>query len=183
MKLFESIFGVKKRVVRRRVYIRPPKLNFVSGETHYYKGRPYLLNVIQRQGVPRVELDTEGRMHLYVREGSSREQREKVLDEWYRKHLKAQIPLLVSKWESLIGVKINEHNVKKMSTRWGTCNIKARRIWLSLELAKKPEHCLEYVVVHEMVHLLEKRHDARFKSHMDRFMPEWRSFRKELSSR
>ena len=184
LSIFDILLGrVKKKVVRRRVYYRPQKSKFVSGETHYYNGVPYLLNVIYRQGFPKVELRSDGYMDLYVREGSTIDQREKTMTEWYRKKLKAKLPSMVAKWEGIIGVKINEHNVKQMRTRWGTCNVKARRIWLSLELAKKPEHCLEYVVVHELAHLLERKHDARFKSNMDSFMPQWRSIKKELNQR
>ena len=181
--IFEILLGrvqKKRMVVRRRVYQRPIKLKFVSGETHYYKGTSYLLNVIYRNGFPKIVVQGDGHIDLYVREGSTTEQREKVMTEWYRKQLKQELPSLIAKWEEVIGVKIKEYNVKQMKTRWGTCNVSARRIWINLELAKKPEHCLEYLVVHEMVHLLERKHNAHFKSQMDKFIPQWRTYRKEL---
>jgi len=87
---------------------------------------------------------------------------------------------LIEKWQPIMGVTVQAWGVKQMKTRWGTCNIRARRIWLNLELAKQPPHCLEYIVVHEMVHLLERLHNARFKAFMDQFMPPWRSYKEEL---
>ena len=116
-----------------------------------------------------------------MRPGTSREEREAVLQRWYRRRLREQIPPLIAKWEPEIGVTVTEWGIKKMKTRWGTCNINARRIWLNLELAKKPVACLEYILVHEMVHLLERHHNERFKQLMDRLMPQWRLHREELN--
>lgn len=101
--------------------------------------------------------------------------------QWYRQQLKVILPDLIAKWEPVIGVQISSFGVKKMRTKWGSCNISARRIWLNVELAKKPQHCLEYIVVHEMVHLLEKHHNARFIGFMDQFLPQWRTYRDELN--
>lgn len=103
------------------------------------------------------------------------------MTEWYRKQLKELIPHLIAKWELIMGVKVNEFGVKIMKTRWGTCNPRAKRIWINLELAKKSPTCLEYIVVHEMVHLLEKSHNERFKAYMDKFMPNWRAIKSELN--
>jgi predicted metal-dependent hydrolase len=104
-----------------------------------------------------------------------------IMNEWYRQQLKKQVPDLIEKYEKLMDVKVNEFGIKKMKTKWGTCNINAQRIWLNLELIKKPEHCLEYIVVHEMVHLLERHHNARFIAYMDKFLPQWRSHKQELN--
>jgi predicted metal-dependent hydrolase len=104
-----------------------------------------------------------------------------ILDEWYRKQLKASLPALIEKCERKINVQINEFGVKKMKTKWGACNREAKRIWLNLELAKKPAECLEYIVAHEMVHLLERNHNDRFVSLMDEFMPKWRFYKDELN--
>ena len=125
-----------------------------------------------------------GKTHidLYVRAGSTREQREKVMKEWYRKHLKEQIPGLLEKWRRVTGVEVKSWGVKLMKTKWGTCNAAAKRIWLNLELAKKPGHSLEYIMVHEMVHLLERHHNERFTAYMDKFMPRWRVYKEELNS-
>jgi len=106
-----------------------------------------------------------------------------ILDEWYRQKLKAALPTLIAKWEKKIKVQVNEFGVKKMKTKWGTCNREAKRIWLNLELAKKPSECLEYIVVHEMVHLLERNHNDRFISLMNELMPKWRFYKEELNRR
>lgn len=95
--------------------------------------------------------------------------------------MREQIPALITKWEPEIGVSVNEWHIKKMKTRWGTCNSEVRRIWLNLELAKKPASCLEYILVHEMVHFLERHHNDRFRDLMDRFLPQWRLYRDELN--
>jgi len=156
--------------------------NFVSGESHYFFGERYLLNVIytnkRKQGV---EIRNKTYLDLFVRENSNKEQRQKVMREWYRSKLKAMIPPLIEKWEPLIGVKVESWGVKLMKTRWGTCNTTAKRIWLNLELAQKPPACLEYIVVHEMVHLLERLHSERFVAYMDNFLPSWRSTKAEMN--
>jgi hypothetical protein len=100
--------------------------------------------------------------------------------EHHRAELKARIPALLAQWEPVVGVRVTAWGVRQMRTKWGTCNIKARRIWLNLELARKPGHCLEYIVVHELVHLLERNHNARFRALMDRFLPDWRDRRAAL---
>lgn len=139
-----------------------------------------MLNVIYQQASPRVTIKDRQYLNLYVKHGSILEQREQVLIAWYRQQLKAELPSLIAKWEEIIGVKTNDWGVKRMKTRWGTCNTQAKRIWLNLELIKKPHHCLEYVVVHELVHLLERNHGDRFKAYMTRFMPDWRTYQQEL---
>jgi predicted metal-dependent hydrolase len=118
---------------------------------------------------------------VYIHENTTREQRRKVLTEWYRRQLKQLLPALIEKWQPIIDVEVKAWGVKQMKTRWGTCNIPAQRIWLNLELIKKPLNCLEYVVVHEMVHLLERHHNARFKAYMDEFLPHWREHKFALN--
>jgi predicted metal-dependent hydrolase len=104
------------------------------------------------------------------------------LSAWYRAHLKEQLPALIARWEAVVGVQVHDWGVKQMKTRWGTCSIRARRIWLNLELIKHPPVCLEYVVVHELVHLHERLHNARFWGLMDRFMPDWRPAQQALKA-
>ena len=149
-------------------------------ESHYFLGKQYLLEVIELDAAPRVAIRHDT-LVLQVRPGAGDDRKQSVIDEWYRQQLKARLPEVIEKWESVIGVQVAEWGVKKMKTRWGTCNIGARRVWLNLELARRPPHCLEYVVVHEMVHLLERRHNHRFKSLMDRYLPDWRLYRDELN--
>lgn len=161
---------------------RQPERDYVSGESHYFLGQRYLLNVIytneRKQGV---EIRNKKYIDLYVRENTPKYLRERVIMEWYRNRLKELIPPLISKWEPVMGVKVNEFGVKMMKTRWRTCNPSARRIWVNLELAKKSPICLEYIVVHEMVHLLERTHNERFTAYMDRFIPNWRAVKAELN--
>jgi len=154
---------------------------FVTGESHYFQGRRYRLNVEYRKGIPSVSIRNNTTIDLIVRDGSDRTHRLRVLTEWYRKQIKEQIPPLIEKWKPVMNVSVAEWGVKQMKTKWGTCNVKARRIWLNLELAKKPVHCLEYIIVHEMLHLLERKHNDRFKALMDKFMPLWKSYRVELN--
>ena len=153
---------------------------FITGETHLYLGENYLLNLFIASGKQYVELDNKD-LNLYIKPNSTIEKREKLLNEWYRENLKNIIPNYINKWESIMSVKVQEFGVKLMKTRWGTCNIQAKRIWINLELAKKSPRCLEYIVVHEMVHLLEKGHNSKFYSYMDEFLPNWKSIKAELN--
>jgi len=160
---------------------RQPAGEYVSGESHYFQGRRYLLNVVYHDAPPKVIIRNKATLDLFVRTGSDTAKRERVLVAWYRKQLKEMIPPLIAKWEVIMGVQVAEWGVKRMKTRWGSCNIEAHRIWVNLALIKKPVHCLEYIIVHEMAHLLERLHNDRFTEHMDKFMPQWRFFREELN--
>jgi predicted metal-dependent hydrolase len=155
--------------------------DFVSGESHYFNGKRYLLKVIEHDAAPKIEVQHK-KIEMYVRTGSTSKQRASILNSWFREQLKNQIPELIDKWEQKMNVKLNDWAVKQMKTKWGTCNIEAKRIWLNLELAKKPSRCLEYIIVHEMAHLLERHHNDNFVSHMDKFFPQWKSCKKELNS-
>jgi len=159
---------------------RQRPLEYVSGECHYFQGQLFSLNVIYRDGAPKVVIRSNATLDLFVRTGSDASKRERTLIIWYRQQLKDAIPPLIAKWEPIIGKEVAEWGVKRMKTRWGSCNIKARRIWLNLELIKKPVHCLEYIIVHEMVHLLERLHNDRFRAYMDEFVPQWRRCQDEL---
>lgn len=173
---------IKKQRAKFKRQERQPEREFVSGESHYFLGQRYLLNVIytnkRRQGAA---IRNKTYLDLFVRENSGKEQRRKVMREWYRSELKVLIPPLIRKWEPQIEVKVESWGVKLMKTKWGSCNIAAKRIWLNLELAKKNPACLEYIVVHEMVHLLERLHNENFVAYMDKFLPNWRSIKAELN--
>lgn len=158
-----------------------PQQDLVSGERLYFQGRPYRLRVVERRGPAAVRDAGNATLEMTVRPGTGREQRKAVLEHWYRRRLGDEIPALVRHWEPVMGVQVAEWRIKRMKTRWGSCNIGARRIWLNLELAARPRECLEYVLVHEMVHLLERRHNARFHAYLDRFMPGWRAYRERLN--
>lgn len=172
---------IKRQQAKFAEQERQSAREFVSGESHYYQGNRYLLNVIYRNGLPAVVICNNKTMDLYVRPGSDASGRERILIAWYRRRLKEEIAPLIAKWEAVMGVQVAEWGVKQMKTKWGTCNIKAQRILLNLELIKKPVHCLEYIIVHEMVHLLERHHNDRFVSYMHRFMPLWHFYREELN--
>lgn len=160
---------------------RQSQREMVTGESHYFRGRRYLLDVIQEDGPPSVRVASNTRLELRVRPGSDREVRERVLHRWYRRQLRQRIPALLAKWEPRVGEPVAEVRIKKMKTLWGSCNAAARRIWLNLELAKKPPACVEFILVHEMVHFLERHHNDRFLELMDAVMPSWRRYRDELN--
>lgn len=160
---------------------RQSQREFVTGESHYFAGRRYRLDVVEQDAPPRVWLLNNTKIRVCVRPGADRKTREAVMQRWYREQLRSQFPSLLEKWEPKLGVSVNEVRIKKMKTLWGSCNIKAKRIWLNLELAKKPEPCLVYILVHEMVHLLERDHNDRFHALMDDFLPQWRTYRDELN--
>ena len=127
------------------------------------------------------ELPAGEKLVLEVRKESTPKQREHVVNEWYRAQMKQAVPKILKKCEYIVGVNASEWRIKNMRTKWGTCNIEKKRIWLNLQLAKKPPECLEYVVIHELVHLLERGHNARFYGYMSRFYPEWKSVRERLN--
>ncbi|MGB4659296.1 MAG: SprT family zinc-dependent metalloprotease [Mobilitalea sp.] len=156
------------------------ELNYLSGEEIYIWGKLFVLDVRLTKGHNKVSFEADNFV-LYTKAESTREQRKKIIDYWYKEALKQEIPALFTKWEQIINVKSSDWNIRDMKTRWGTCNIRTKKICLNLQLAKKPPKCLEYVVVHELVHLLEKSHDRVFKAYMDRFLPGWRQIKKELN--
>jgi len=172
---------IKKNQAKYINQQRQPERKYVSGESHYFRGQRYLLNIINHTGYPRIAIRNKKFIDLYVKADYTQEQRENVMTNWYRKNLKEQTPALIEKWQKIVGVEVVQWEVKKMKTKWGTCNREAKRIWLNLELAKKPEHCLEYIIVHEMVHFLERNHTERFVGYMDKFLPNWRSLKDELN--
>jgi len=160
---------------------RQSQREMVDGESHYYQGRRYRIRVVEHNGPAKVEVRSNGFMIVHVRSGSTAEQREQGLLRWYRAKLKEIIPPLIEKWESVLGVSVTAWGVKKMKTKWGSCNTSAGRVWLNLELAKKPVECLEYIVVHEMIHLLTRHHSPKFIALMDEHLPNWRFLRDRLN--
>ena len=178
---------IREVVLRKQAWIRkhqaafqqrtpPPELHYASGETHYYQGQALRLCVQEQPGRARVLLPADtAELHLLVPPGTTPAQRAQVLARWRRAQLQAQLPAILAKWEPIVGAHANEWGIKQMKTRWGTCSIRARRIWLSLELSQWPLACLEYVVVHELTHLHERLHNARFWHLVGQAMPEWQA--------
>lgn len=171
---------IKQQQAKLRNQKRETIREFVSRESHYFLGKRYLLKVVETTGKPTVAIKHD-KLVLQVKPDSTTEQKQIIMQEWYRDQLKLLIPKFISKWESIMGVQLNEYGIKKMKTKWGTCNIEAKRIWLNLELAKKPVEYLEYIIVHEMVHLLERHHNDRFVAYMNKFLPQWVHLKGELN--
>jgi len=180
--VINKLSWIKKQQAAFQAQQRQSQREMVTGESHYVWGRRYLLDVVERIGKHEVVIQSNTRMTLYVNPGATRNNRELALNEWYRAQMKQRIPILLAKWEPIIGVEVAAWGVKKMKTKWGSCHIEARRIWLNLELAKKPPECLEYILVHEMVHLLERQHNDAFRAHMDRLLPHWPLYRDMLNA-
>jgi predicted metal-dependent hydrolase len=154
---------------------------YKNRESHYYQGKRYLLNIIEDDKPPKVVLKNKTYIDLFVRPKTPADKRHEIMNEWYRVQLKKQIPELIEKWEKKLKVKVGEWQVKLMKTKWGSCNIEKKRIWINLELAKKPINCLEYIVVHEIVHLLERHHNDKFLYYMDKYLPDWKQTKTELN--
>ncbi len=172
---------IRRRRAAFKAQLRQSRRDMVSGESHFVQGRRFRLQVVEEATRPGIQIRNGATLELRVRPGTGREKREQLLDDWHRQRLRDQIPGLIAKWEPILGVQVGEWRIRKMKTRWGSCNVDVGRIWVNLELAKKPPQCLEYLVVHEMVHLLERRHNDDFKAYMDRFMPQWRMHRATLN--
>lgn len=171
---------IKQQQAKLRDQKREAPREYVDRESHFYQGQRYLLRVVEREVKPGVRLHHKT-MELSVRPGSSVEKRKQVLEAWYRERLREEIPPIIARWEKIMEVRVLEFGIKKMRTKWGACNREAGRIWINLELAKKPIQCLEYIIVHEMVHFFERSHNQRFVQLMDKFLHEWRLYREELN--
>lgn len=173
---------LKKQIAAFSLQPRLSDPEAVSGESWYVFGQRYRLLVATTKGKPAVRKPTKSRLELHVPVRSKKETRLSILDRWYRKQLREAAEPLLAKWESKIGVKAEFLGVKRMKTKWGSCNHQTSRIWLNSELAKKPIECLEYIVVHELSHLLEPSHNDKFVKLMDNYLPSWRSQRDLLNS-
>ena len=171
---------IKQQQKKLREQERETPREYLDRESHYVWGKRYLLKVVERDAPPAVELQHK-KIRLLVRPGTSSEARQTILEDWYREQLKRAVPPLLAKWEPLIGVDVKRFFSQRMKTKWGSCRAHAGSIRLNTELAKKPRPCLEYIVVHELIHLKEPTHNARFMSLLDQFMPQWRFRRAELN--
>jgi len=170
---------IKRQQTKLRKQEREPAREYLDRESHYLWGRRYLLAVSEIDAAPSIEL-RNSRMLLQVRPRTDERRRHALVEEWYREQIKQAVPPLLARWQPLMGVRVERFFVQRMKTKWGSCNYRARTIRLNTELAKKPPQCLEYLVVHELAHLLEPTHNGRFTEYMDRFMPGWRMNREEL---
>ena len=171
---------IKRQQKKLREQPREPPREFIERESHYLWGQRYLLRIVEKDARPSIQ-PKHRFLQLQVRPGTNAAKREALLAEWYRHHLKQAVPALLAKWEPIIGVHAERFHVQQMKTKWGGCNPDARSIRINTELAKKPPECLEYIIVHELVHLREPIHDDRFMALMDRLLPQWRDRRDQLN--
>ena len=171
---------IRKQQAKLQAQDRETPRDFLDRESHYVWGKRYLLNVIERDQAPSLTLKGN-KMVLQIRPQTDGSKRQEIIENWYREQLKAEVPALIARWEPLMDVTVDRFYVQRMKTRWGSCNPKNRSIRLNTDLARKPRECLEYLVVHEMAHLLEPTHSARFIALMDQFMPNWRHRRDQLN--
>lgn len=172
---------IRQQQKKLRHQERETPREYLDRESHYVWGRRYLLKTIETDGTPSVEL-SHSQMILRVRGGWNRQQKRALLEAWYRAQVKAALPPLIAKWNRLLGVEVERVFVQRMKTKWGSCNPRARTIRLNTDLAKKPHPCLEYIVVHEMTHLIERTHNQRFIGLMRQFMPKWQHHRDMLNT-
>jgi len=184
--------AIRMAVIKRIPWIKKQKQSFInqsrqserqmlSGESHYLWGQRYRLEVIEQLGKHEILVKGNAKLRLNVSPNTSQENRTLVLSEFYRAQLKSRLPGLLEKWQPILGVSLKDWRIQKMKTKWGSCSIDNQRILLNLELAKKPLECLEYILVHELVHLLERKHSDRFVGHMDQHLPKWREYRNLLN--
>ena len=182
--------AIRMAVVKRIAWIREQQADFAAqprqseremctGETHYLWGRGYRLDVAQ--GFENNVKLKGGKIVLSSRKDSTAEKRQLILQDWYRTILRKRVEPLIQQWEERIGVTASFVGIKRMKTKWGSCNPSTGRIWLNLELVKKPPECLEFIIVHELVHLLERHHNERFKALMQQHLPKWPEYRRTLN--
>ena len=171
---------VRKQQVKLKNQRREAPREYVTRESHYYLGQRYLLKIVEQNATPKVVLKHDT-IELYVRPGATKNQKEALLQVWYRNQLREIVLPYIVKLEEKMNVKVSEVNFRIMKTRWGTCNIKTKRILLNTELAKKPIESIEYVLIHELTHLLERKHNETFIAYLDKFIPKWKHLREELN--
>jgi predicted metal-dependent hydrolase len=171
---------IRKRQTKFRNQEREAPRDYVSRESHYYLGKRYLLKVVEVDAPPKIILKHRT-IVMQVRPGTSKAKRKFIMDQWYRSQLKEIVTPLISKWEKRMKVRVAGFGIRKMKTKWGSCNTDAKRILLNLELVKKPIHIIEYIVVHELIHLKERKHNAKFQANLDVFLPDWRALKERLN--
>lgn len=171
---------IKAQQKQLREQKRETQREYIERESHYVWGKRFLLKVIEHNAPPTLKLKHRN-MIILVRPGMDREKREQFLEHWYRDQVKIKTQLLIQKWQPILKVHVEGYYVQRMKTRWGSCNTNARTIRINSELGKKSPSCLEYIVVHELVHLLERTHNERFRSHLNQVLPAWTTIRDELN--
>ena len=179
-----KISWIKKQQRKFAGIDRPSSRNYVQRESHYFLGKRYLLRVYESNDLhryPKVVCKTKTYIDMFIKEGYRTEQRAALMKEWYRTKLKEILAELIPKWEAILNVKANQVKVQTMKTKWGSCNTNNKNIMFNIELVKKPYECIEYVVVHELLHLLERNHNDLFRAYLDKFLPNWRHLKEQLN--
>jgi len=171
---------IRKQQTKLKNQKRESSREYINRESHFYLGKRYLLKIIEQHATPKVVL-RHSTVELYVRPGATRNQKMSILQLWYRQQLKKITLPYIEKLQKTMDVKVAKLSIRTMKTKWGTCNIRVKRIWLNTELTKKSIESIEYVLIHEMVHLLERNHNERFVAYMDKFLPKWKHLREELN--
>ena len=178
--VISKLAWIKNQQRQMQTQEREAPREYLDRESHYVWGRRYLLRREERDASPAIEL-RYGKLVMQVRPSTDAVRCQEILEGWYREQIRTVVPELIAKWEPVMGVKVGRMFVQRMKTRWGSCNPRSGAIRLNTDLAKKPVECLEYIVVHEMAHLLEPTHNTRFTALMDLFMPAWQHLRKRLN--
>ena len=172
---------IRKQQLKFLEQERQTQREYVAGESHYFLGNRYRLNIIHADTQPKIEIRKKTHIDLYIRADTTTQKREAIFEEFYRSELRKLVPSLLERWQKKVGVRVNEVKIKKMKTKWGTCNPEDGRIWLNLELAKKTLCCIDYVFVHELIHLIEKKHSERFIQVLKSALPHWQYNKDELN--
>ena len=172
---------IKEHQQKLRKQERETPREYLDRESHYLWGKRYLLKISESDEAPLVEVKGK-HIVLRVRPGADEQRRQELMEAWYREQIREAVPAMIAKWERRMGVKVARFFVQRMKTKWGSCNPANRSIRLNTDLAKKPLECVEYVVVHEMAHLLARHHDDRFRGVMDECLPNWRQLQQMLNS-
>lgn len=180
--IINKLAWIKKQRKDFKDQPRQSEREYISGECHYFMGKRYRLELIEQIGIDKVKLLKSGKLRMFVKPDTLKIVKEKLLNTWYREELEKLIPPLIEKWQPIVGERVHDWGIRKMKTKWGSCNTDTKRIWINLELVKKSPECLEYIVVHELTHLLERNHNQRFKNYMEKFLPKWRTCRNALNN-
>ena len=182
--LIKKLSWIRSRQQEFRKVERLSPREFLQRESHYYLGQRYLLKVVDIEGNAKQRITVKNRTTLvaYLKSGLEPQKAQEIMDEFYRQELRPILDEYVQKWEQKLDVQVEDWKIMKMRTRWGSCNHEKRRVLLNLELAKKPHRCIEYIVVHELIHILEKTHNKHFVELMDMHLPNWRALKYELNN-
>jgi len=180
--IISKLSWIKKQRKKFSNQERESKKEYITGESHYFRGDRYLLNLIDSREKPKVSIRNNKFIDLFVDKKLPLKKRREIMENWYREELKKILSYKIKEWSKVTKIKIDDWRVRRMKTKWGTCNREKKRIWINLELMKKPTSYMDYVIVHELVHFLERNHNDKFIGYMNRFLPSWETTKTELNN-